>query len=105
MRHTLGLVGLLPYFEPYIFSAVQVPRGKPAPDLFLFASAQMEVSPVDCLVVEDSEAGVKAAIAAGMRALGFTGGGHCGPGHASRLREAGASEVFDDMRNLQDFLI
>jgi len=105
VRHTLGLVGLLPYFEPYIFSAVQVPRGKPAPDLFLFASAQMEVPPVECLVIEDSEAGVKAAIAAGMRALGFTGGGHCGPAHASRLREAGASEVFDDMRNLQDFLI
>ena len=47
----------------------------------------------------------KAAVAAGMRVLGFTGGGHCGPGHANRLREAGASEVFDDMRNLQDFLI
>src|SRR5438270_8627700 len=42
LRHTLRLVGLLPYFEPYIFSAAQVPRGKPAPDLFLFAAAQME---------------------------------------------------------------
>ena len=105
VRHTLGLVGLLPHFKPYVFSAVQVPRGKPAPDLFLFASTQMEVPAVECLVIEDSEAGVKAAVAAGMRVLGFTGGGHCGPGHASRLREAGASEVFDDMRNLQDFLI
>jgi HAD superfamily hydrolase (TIGR01509 family) len=104
LRHTLRLVGLLPYFEPHIFSADQVSRGKPAPDLFLFASAQMEVLPEKCLVIEDSEAGVKAAVAAGMRVFGFTGGGHCGPGHASRLREAGASEVFDDMRNLQNFL-
>ena len=102
---SLELTGLAPLFGQHVYSATQVARGKPAPDLFLFASAQMEVPPVECLVIEDSEAGVKAAIAAGMRALGFTGGGHCGPGHASRLREAGASEVFDDMRNLQDFLI
>jgi HAD superfamily hydrolase (TIGR01509 family) len=104
LRHSLGLVGLLPYFEPYIFSAVQVKRGKPAPDLFLFAATQMDVPPEKCLVIEDSEAGVRAALAAGMCVLGFTGGSYCGPGHGSRLREAGAAAIFNDMRDLQELI-
>ena len=100
LRHSLGLVGLLHRFEPNIFSATQVARGKPAPDLFLFAAAQMGAAPEACLVIEDSVAGVCAAVAAGMQVLGFTGGGHCRPGHADRLRTAGASAIFAHMREL-----
>ncbi len=74
LRHSLGLVGLYDRFAPHIFSAVQVARGKPAPDLFLYAAARMGVEPRDCIVIEDSLAGVEAAVAAGMAVIGFTGG-------------------------------
>lgn len=104
LRHSLSLTGLLHYFDPHIFSATQVARGKPAPDLFLFAAASMQAPPDACLVVEDSEAGVRAAVAAEMRAIGFTGGSHCRPGHAERLLAAGACVVCDDMRRLPAFL-
>jgi HAD superfamily hydrolase (TIGR01509 family) len=100
LRHSLSLARLLPCFEPHIFSATQVARGKPAPDLFLFAAASMRVPPETCVVVEDSIPGVQAAVAAGMRAVGFTGGAHCRPDHADRLRAAGAVAVARDMRSL-----
>jgi HAD superfamily hydrolase (TIGR01509 family) len=104
LRHTLGLTGLWPHFDPHVFSASMVANGKPAPDLFLYAAAQMDVASRDCVVVEDSHAGVTAARAAGMRVLGFAGGSHCGPDHAAMLREAGADIVFDDMRRLPELL-
>lgn len=97
IRHALTLTGILRHFDPHIFSAVQVTHGKPAPDLFLFAAAQMGVAPERCIVIEDSVPGVTAARAAGMAVLGFTGGGHCRNGHADRLRAAGAAEVFGGM--------
>jgi HAD superfamily hydrolase (TIGR01509 family) len=100
LRHTLGLTGLWPIFAPYVFSAVEVARGKPAPDLFLHAARRLGVAPEAAIVIEDSEAGVLAGVAAGMTVLGFAGGGHCGPEHATRLRAAGAGTVFDDMREL-----
>lgn len=90
IRFSLGLTGLLARFEPHLFSAEMVARGKPAPDLFLFAAQAMGVPAAACVVVEDAVAGITAARAAGMRALGFTGGGHCRPGHGERLLAAGA---------------
>jgi HAD superfamily hydrolase (TIGR01509 family) len=104
VRRCLTLVGLLHHFDPHIFSATQVPRGKPAPDLFLFAAQQMGADARDCLVIEDSVHGVTAAVAAGMRVLGFTGGSHCRPGHADRLLAAGASAIFQRMRDLPPLL-
>lgn len=104
LRHSLTVTGLLRYFDPHIFSATQVARGKPAPDLFLFAASRMQAAPDTCLVIEDSEAGVRAAVAAGMRVIGFTGGGHCGQGHAERLITAGAAAIFDHMRKLDALL-
>jgi HAD superfamily hydrolase (TIGR01509 family) len=71
MKITLGKTGLLSRFEGRIFSATQVTKGKPAPDLFLFAAAQMGFSASQCVVVEDSPFGVEAAVAAGMRALAY----------------------------------
>ena len=73
MELTLGLTGLRERFEGRIFSATEVGRGKPAPDLFLHAAARMGFAPADCVVVEDSPAGVEAARAAGMRVLGYGG--------------------------------
>lgn len=96
----LGLTGLYARFAPHVFSTTMVARGKPAPDLFLYAAAQRGARPAHCIVVEDSAPGVQAGAAAGMRVLGFVGGSHCRPGHADRLARAGASAVFDDIREL-----
>jgi HAD superfamily hydrolase (TIGR01509 family) len=100
MRVSLGRGGLYDKFAPNIFSASQVERGKPAPDLFLFAATQMTTSPERCLVIEDSIAGITGALAAGMTVFGFHGGSHCRPGYGDRLRAAGAAVTFDDMRQL-----
>jgi HAD superfamily hydrolase (TIGR01509 family) len=104
IRHALSLVGLFERFHPHIFSAADVARGKPAPDLFLHAAARMGVAAERCVVIEDSLPGVAAAVAAGMTAIGFTGGGHCRPGHDSRLLAAGAARVVASMAALTPFL-
>ena len=96
MRFTLGLTGLWDLFEGRIFSASQVSRGKPFPDLFLHAAITMNVQPFECVVVEDSVPGVQAARAAGMRALAYAGESYANP---AALRQAGG-EVFDDMKQL-----
>jgi HAD superfamily hydrolase (TIGR01509 family) len=100
IRHSLTLAGILHHFDPHIFSATQVKRGKPAPDLFLLAAESMGVPPGRCVVIEDSVAGVTAARAAGMAALGFTGGSHCLDGHADKLRDAGAGDVLASMTEI-----
>lgn len=74
MRMTLGKTGLLPKFEGRLFSSTQVSRGKPYPDLFLFAADQMGWDAMRCVVVEDSDAGVEAGLAAGMRVIAYAGG-------------------------------
>jgi HAD superfamily hydrolase (TIGR01509 family) len=104
IRHSLAVTGLIDFFGPHLFSAHMVPRGKPAPDLFLFAAAAMGVDADRCVVVEDSVAGVTAARAAGMPVLGFAGGGHAGDGYAAKLRAAGAAPVFADMAELPALL-
>jgi len=100
IRHGLRCAGLYDLLAPHIFSASQVQRGKPAPDLFLFAAAKMQAAPERCLVIEDSVPGVTGAVAAGMIVLGFHGGSHCRPGHGDTLRAAGAVGAFADMRQL-----
>jgi HAD superfamily hydrolase (TIGR01509 family) len=105
IRRSLTKVGLLKYFEPNIFSTTQVSRGKPEPDLFLFAATQMNTRPEHCLVVEDSLAGLQAALAAGMPALGFTGGERCRPNRSAALQKSGALETFNEMRSLPQLVI
>jgi HAD superfamily hydrolase (TIGR01509 family) len=100
IRSTLKKAGLFERFHPHIFSASVVARGKPFPDLFLHAAAQMRVDPRRCVVVEDSIPGVTAAVAANMRVIGFAGGSHCRAGHSSRLHAAGADCVIDRMSEL-----
>jgi HAD superfamily hydrolase (TIGR01509 family) len=104
IRHGLTCAGLYDVLAPNIFSATQVKRGKPAPDLFLFAAEQMSIPPAQCLVIEDSVPGITGGRAAGMTVLGFHGGSHCGAGHAELLRAAGAAVTFDDMRQLPDLI-
>ena len=99
IKFMLMLAGLYERFEGRIFSATEVARGKPAPDLFLLAAERMGVEPAACAVVEDSRYGVEAARAAGMRAFGYAGG--LTP--RDRL-EGPATVVFDDMRELPHLL-
>jgi HAD superfamily hydrolase (TIGR01509 family) len=103
IRRKLELAGLLDRFgQNNLFSAAMVARGKPAPDLFLYAAQRLGAPPGRCLVIEDSPAGIEAARAAGMIAIGFYGGSHCGPEHGSRLQGRGAALVIADMRKLVD---
>ena len=74
---SLELTQQIHYFSPNaIFTSQQVVRGKPAPDLFLFAAKQMGFPTQNCLVIEDSFFGVQAALSAGMQVIGFVGGTH-----------------------------
>ena len=101
MRFTLGLTGLWELFDGHIFSASQVPRGKPYPDLFLHAAISMNAQPFECTVIEDSVPGVQAARAAGMRAFAYAG-----EPYADRAALAAAGgKLFDDMRVLPDLVL
>lgn len=99
LRLTLEATSLAERFAGRVFSAEDVARGKPAPDLFLHAAERMGAAPQRCVVVEDSPAGVRAGLAAGMRVLAFAGG----VVPAARLAFPGV-EVFDDMADLPRLL-
>lgn len=104
---SLKMTGLYEAFdggEDHIFTKIQVENAKPAPDLFLFAAEKMDVLPKDCAVIEDSVAGVRAGIAAGMYVLGFTGSHHNPAMHANALKEAGAHRIFSDLIHIADYL-
>lgn len=97
----LTLTNLKSFFPPEaIFHGRLVKKSKPEPDLFFHAIEKMGWTAEDCLVVEDSEHGVKAGRAAGLIVCGFLGGAHIYPGHADRLMNAGADYLISDMRNL-----
>jgi HAD superfamily hydrolase (TIGR01509 family) len=99
LRFKLELTGLYDRFAGRIFSASEVANGKPAPDLFLYAAAQMRTAPKNCVVVEDSRYGVQAARAAGMEVLAYAGG--LTPAQAL----AGPrTTVFEDMRSLPELI-
>ena len=99
IRRSLELTGLSRHFDDRIFSATDVARGKPAPDLFLHAADAMGAEPERTAVVEDSAHGVAASVAAGMTTLAYAGG----VTPAARLAGPGV-EVFDDMRELPGLL-
>lgn len=107
LAFALRCLGMAARFEGRAFSAEMVARGKPAPDLFLFAAAQMGVSPAECVVIEDAVAGLRAARAAGMRAVGFTGGSHLAANrtpYAETLRQEGAEAICTSHAELRDWL-
>lgn len=101
MALTLGSTGLLERFEGRIFSSTdpEITRGKPAPDLFLHAAARMRAEPRRCAVVEDSPAGLTAALAAGMAPFAFTGS----VTPVDRLELDGVT-IFDSMKDLPDLV-
>jgi HAD superfamily hydrolase (TIGR01509 family) len=105
IRLSLETTDLFRYFDPYLFSATEVTKGKPAPDLFQLAAAKMHVEPADCIVVEDSPVGVAAAVAAGMKAIGFVGGSHAGDQLGAQLTQQGARIIINDMRALKTAIV
>jgi len=90
--------GLYPQFAGRIYSGHDVAHPKPAPDVYLAAAAGFGVEPARCVAVDDSVTGVRAAVAAGMHVLGFTGVAHDRKAMARKLKEAGAHQVFEDMK-------
>jgi len=99
MQTTLGITGLLPRFKGKIFSVTEVARGKPFPDVFLYAAAKFGAAASKCAVVEDTPTGVAAGVAAGMTVYGY-----CGLTPQHRLKEAGAHYTFDSMSQLPKLL-
>lgn len=100
LHHT----GLMDLFDPHFFSSALVANGKPAPDLFLLAAQRMSAEPSECIVVEDSSNGVIAANRAGMKAVGFVGGGHCTPEHGQALLDDGADLLVSSYAGLKTAL-
>jgi len=97
----LAILDLAAAFGEHVYSASIVPRGKPHPDLFLHAAAQLGVAPSDAIVIEDSEGGVRAAVAAGMTPIGLLAASHIRDGHEARLRDAGAAHIAHSYREVE----
>lgn len=99
---SLEVTGLAQRFEGRVFTTSMVSRGKPAPDLFLHAAAEMGAVPAQCLVIEDSTSGIEAAKAAGMAVWQFTGGCHFRHGYNHQGTEHLVDRVFDRMDSFFD---
>jgi HAD superfamily hydrolase (TIGR01509 family) len=97
---SLEVTGLKGLFGDNIFSADQVEHGKPAPDLYLFAARSLGAIPATCIVIEDSMLGIQAAVSAGMKTVGFTGGSHATVDLAQQLEVASANIVIAAMSDL-----
>lgn len=97
----LGLTGA---FGSHVYSGHEhVQRGKPAPDVYLYAAAQLGVRIEDSVIIEDSRVGATGALASGARVIGLAAGSHCLDGHDAMLRALGVREIaysFDDVRGM-----
>ncbi len=80
-------------FGDHVYSADLVKHGKPAPDIFLLAAGKLNAAPADCIVIEDSAGGIRAARTAGMTAIGLAAAAHLAPDHAGKLKDAGAHHI------------
>ncbi len=98
--HSLKVANLTEHFGKKLYAAEMVSRPKPYPDVYLYAAAQLQVQPADCLVVEDSFSGATAAKSAGMEVIGFLGASHIYNGHDLKLKEAGVHLTAKNMASL-----
>jgi HAD superfamily hydrolase (TIGR01509 family) len=104
IRRHLEHLGLADAFGGHLYSGREhVERGKPAPDLYLYAADRLGVAIGDCAIIEDSPVGATGAVASGGHVIGLCAGNHCAPDHADRLRAIGVAAVassFDDVAAL-----
>lgn len=104
IRRHLEHIGLSDIFGEHLYSGREhVERGKPAPDLYLYAADKLGVAIGDCAVIEDSPVGATGAVASGGHVIGLCAGNHCAPDHAERLRAIGVAAVassFDEVTAL-----
>lgn len=101
----LALAGMAPYFAGRVFSGHELPRSKPAPDVYLAAAAALQVDPARCLVLEDTVTGVTSGVAAGATVLGFAPSGASGHSEAQALLAAGAVQVLQQLHELPDWCL
>jgi HAD superfamily hydrolase (TIGR01509 family) len=93
-------VGLMDFFDGRVFSGHEMPRSKPAPDVYLAAAAHLNAPAYRCLVIEDTPTGVTAGVAAGATVWAY-----CPlPDHGPALRQAGAHRLFGYMGDLPGLL-
>jgi HAD superfamily hydrolase (TIGR01509 family) len=104
LEQTLDRLGLADWFEGRLFSAAGFARGKPHPDIYLHAAAQLGIAPAGCLVIEDHPVGVAAGAAAGMTVIALLAASHIRDGHADRVRAAGAAHVARDYREVTEIV-
>lgn len=101
---SLKAAGLSGLFGDEIFAAEMVAHPKPAPDIYWYAARQLNRSPEECLVVEDSESGVRAASRAGMTVVGFLGASHLPPNHQEVAMQAGAWTTVANAQELGELI-
>ena len=104
IRRHLDHIGLSDVFGDHLYSGREhVERGKPAPDLYLYAADKLGVAIGDCAIIEDSPVGATGAVASGGHVIGLCAGNHCAPDHADRLHAIGVATVassFDEVAAL-----
>jgi len=105
IRAHLAHIGLGDAFGDHIYSGKEhVARGKPAPDLYLYAADRVGVAIADCAILEDSPVGATGAVASGAYVIGLCAGTHCGIGHADRLTAIGVDAVAPDFETVARLL-
>lgn len=104
VRRSLQIVGLDRFFGAHVYTASEVERGKPAPDIFFHVAAKEVVEPATCLVIEDSIPGIQAAQNAGMPVLRYVGGSHFHGGRMAGDEEASDCPVFDKWTDFFDMI-
>jgi HAD superfamily hydrolase (TIGR01509 family) len=98
----LEVLGMESLFQGRVFSASTVARGKPHPDIFLHAAAEIGVQPERCIIIEDSVGGVVAGRAAGATVIGLLAAGHIRDGYGAVLADAGAHHVVRTYREAEE---
>ena len=105
MQGHLAHLGLTEHLLPHLYSGHEhVERGKPEPDLYLYAAHRLGVAIADCAIIEDSPIGVRGALASGARVIGFCGGSHCRENHGDLLRAEGVADIARDFAEVRALL-
>jgi beta-phosphoglucomutase-like phosphatase (HAD superfamily) len=104
LKRTLSRFGFAHHFGEHVYSAANVARGKPHPDIFLHAAQALGIDPARIVAIDDRPSGIASAVAAGIAAIGFTGASHIRGGDAERMRAAGAAKIAMDYDDVADWI-